>query len=887
MAAHIAGAKRSFALMEGDTPSSIMGRSRNQPVASPSPSSGSHSGSNRDRLQPSVPNPDYRSSQASTPNPRIDVRSFNRDASILLVGARGTGKSTLGVIAATAFRRRLIDTNHAFEAATGHSASAFREIHGALDYHKKELEVLEAVLSNNSTKSIIVCGRVSLTRDGRAHIERYARNHPVVLILRDVKSAQIYLKAPQIEKVAELFAMTEKMFRTCSNLEFFNSSDTATVPALPNPSLALKKAERHFVKFLTLATNISNAPSLEDAYPLSRVCVEERSYTYAVSVPLTRILSTGLDIERIEEGADVFEVRIDATGTFCCLQPQSLTLAAELETSSAGKQRTSRFAEVSEALALIRRITAIPFSYHVEMSALSRRVDTVASKQLYLDLVYHGLRLAPEFATVDLCLTDEEIRDIIAVKGSTKLMAQSKSANRKLMNWEHPHWQSEYERAKRLGFDIVRLVWPATCVEDNFAAQRFREKIRSRPGSTIPLVAYNMGTLGRTSRCFNPILTPITHEDLPNYKQLEEAPSITARDCTKALYSSFVFEPMRFYIMGASTSYSLSPVMHKAAYQLYGMPHEYEIYQSTTLSELKTVVNDPHFGGCSISIPFKLEVIALTHSISRHAKAIGAINTILPVRHLTEDGNIPDDLALFKERNRSGPVKALYGENTDWIGIRACVKRGLSPANAISPTTTALVIGSGGMARAAVYALLHLGLRNIFIYNRTKENAEKLVEHFRRILEDKSLGWSEPANVNFTCLVSLDQPWQDSQRPITIVVSCIPTHSIGDSPSPNFTLHPTWLSSPTGGVVMEVGYRNIRTPLLEQCRAKAADGWVTLDGLDMLPEQGFAQFELFTGRRAPRRVMRAEVLKGYRDEQGRPDPEHISWRLDQIKEQEP
>jgi shikimate 5-dehydrogenase/3-dehydroquinate dehydratase len=558
-----------------------------------------------------------------------------------------------------------------------------------------------------------------------------------------------------------------------------------------------------------------------------------------------------------------------------------------MEDSSGGKQRTSRFAEVSEALALIRRITVIPVSYHVEMTALSRRVEGIESRQLYLDLVYHGLRLAPEFATVDLCLTDEEIKEIVAVKGSTRLMAQSKTADKQLMNWEHPHWKFEYERAQRLGFDIVRLVWPATSVEDNFAAQRFREKIHSLPTSKIPLVAYNMGTLGRTSRCFNPILTPVTHEDLPNYKLLQEAPSITAKDCTKALYSSFVFEPMRFYIMGASTEYSLSPLLHTAAYHLYGMPHTYSTYQSTTLSELKDLVNDHHFGGCSISIPFKLEVIALTHSISRHAKAIGAINTLIPVRHLKEDGNIPDDLALFKERNRSGPVKALYGENTDWIGIRACVKRGLSPANAVSPATTALIIGAGGMARAAVYAILQLGVKNIFIYNRTGENAEKLITHFRWLLDDSSWGWSNPGSVNFVSLTSLNQPWPDEYRPLTIVISCIPTHRIGDSPSPNLTLHPQWLSSPTGGVVMEVGYRNIRTPLLEQSRAKAADGWVTMDGLDMLPEQAFAQFELFTGRRAPRRVMRAEVLKGYRDEQGRPDPENITWRLEQVKEQEP
>jgi shikimate 5-dehydrogenase len=87
--------------------------------------------------------------------------------------------------------------------------------------------------------------------------------------------------------------------------------------------------------------------------------------------------------------------------------------------------------------------------------------------------------------------------------------------------------------------------------------------------------------------------------------------------------------------------------------------------------------------------------------------------------------------------------------------------------------------------------------------------------------------------------------------------------------------------------MVKVAYRNIHTPLLEQIRAESHRGWVAMDGLDVLPDQGFAQFELFTGRRAPRKLMRAEVLRSYRDEEGQPDPGLIYDRLEHINDQEP
>jgi shikimate 5-dehydrogenase len=81
---------------------------------------------------------------------------------------------------------------------------------------------------------------------------------------------------------------------------------------------------------------------------------------------------------------------------------------------------------------------------------------------------------------------------------------------------------------------------------------------------------------------------------------------------------------------------------------------------------------------------------------------------------------------------------------------------------------------------------------------------------------------------------------------------------------------------------MQLAYKPLNTPIMKQMRALSHRGWVALDGLDVLPEQGFAQFELFTGRRAPRRIMRRIVLQEYQEVEGQEEQSALQSRLENL-----
>jgi shikimate 5-dehydrogenase/shikimate kinase len=753
---------------------------------------------------------------------------FSHRASIVLVGGKGAGKSSLAVIASTTLNRSCIDGDDYFHQKTGMSRSQYKQKNGTAEYARLELRIMHSLLYHHTTDSVIVFGISSITTRGGQLLVKYAKTHPVIHVVRDLKSVLRHLGTSDQGRITRLHDLSEPFFRSVANCEFHNLSEDfeamkagrpwhetsaghAPMRRSEYPFLRLKRVEVEFMRFLHIVLGErmfqQHQPYFEDSYDLAWML--RSSHTYVLSLSLSELQGRVVVEEGFNCGADAFELRVD----FHCPDNENVPSSS-----------ISMLEDISRLFAVLRRHFDGPIIYHVEtscdlpISASYSPRSSAEDTQRYLELLRHGLRLAPEFITVNLKWADPDVLGLLATRNNIKLIGHYHNSSPWTGAWNSPSQYAMYDRALSMRCDLVRLTQPATSAEDNFDALQFANRInRSKPAnSTSPyLSAYNTGTLGRTSCCFNQIFTPICSQEAQQQNvELcdghDLSPSLTLQQAQKSIYSGFVHNSLKFWVVGTDVSYSLSPAMHNAAYKSCGIPHQFGIRQISDITELQGLVKDPHLGGCSIAEGFRISILPLLHSMSPHAKAIGAVNTLIPIRTYFWDPAEPPPLSFYHQRNQAGPVVGLYGDNTDWIGIQRCVRQFLSPANAICQATTALVIGAGAVARASIYALLRLGVQRIMLWNRTPENTTVLAEHFNRFGsnidstgDNDTSKEAEMTTASSMCtnrvetINSLDQEWPPGYKQPTVIVSCVPARA-------NLVLPSNWLKSPTGGVVVDV-----------------------------------------------------------------------------------
>jgi len=277
-------------------------------------------------------------------------------------------------------------------------------------------------------------------------------------------------------------------------------------------------------------------------------------------------------------------------------------------------------------------------------------------------------------------------------------------------------------------------------------------------------------------------------------------------------------------IIGYPIGHSLSPVMHKAAFDYYGMSADYQTLETQPediISRIKYLkVNN--FTGFNVTIPLKVWITPLLNDVDDAANLAGAVNTV-----------------LIREN------KDLSGYNTDIHGFVSAIPNEFKLS---LMKGKAAVLGAGGAARAVAVALIQLGISEITFYARNQEKAfqlrDVLIINFPGTVINVQQ-FSEFADFSSASIVINTTPI--GMEGVNQIVSPITKRSI-ESISEN-------------AIVYDLIYKPQETILLRYAKSR---GLFTISGAEMLVQQGAKAFEIWTGKEAPVDVMRKAVLKSYK-----------------------
>ncbi len=258
-----------------------------------------------------------------------------------------------------------------------------------------------------------------------------------------------------------------------------------------------------------------------------------------------------------------------------------------------------------------------------------------------------------------------------------------------------------------------------------------------------------------------------------------------------------------FGIIGHPLGHSLSPVLHNWAFQELFLPYVYCRWPVTPekLADFMTAVRVLPISGLSVTIPHKQAVREFLDGESENAAAIGAVNTVY------WDGD------------------SLMGENTDVSGFMAPLKGRSFPS--------ALVLGAGGASRAVLAGLTALGVKELFLTNRSAAKAQNLAHEFQA----QFVPWEERTNCSAALLVNttpLGMQGDNQQK----------------SPWPEEHFAP-------GQVAYDLVYNPQQTLFLAQAAEK---GLECIEGLSMFVGQAMLQFQLWTGQKMPEEGARNLIL---------------------------
>jgi 3-dehydroquinate dehydratase / shikimate dehydrogenase len=297
------------------------------------------------------------------------------------------------------------------------------------------------------------------------------------------------------------------------------------------------------------------------------------------------------------------------------------------------------------------------------------------------------------------------------------------------------------------------------------------------------------------------------------YAPVEQAtaPGQTSLAELKSIYhADHINSETRVYgVIGDPILHSLSPRMQNAGFTARRMN---AIYLPFLVEDLEDFLDSiPRFGisGFSVTLPHKRSILKHLDGCDPLAAEIGAVNTVV-VR---------------------GSGK-LYGYNTDYVGVLRTLERRMPLRG-----SRVLIVGTGGAARAVAFALAKAGSAVCVSARRSRE----------------ATGLAQAVNGEAIARLRLRHEFFDA------IVNATP---VGMFPAVEES--PLEVRELNCRLVFDTIYRPPMTHLLQLAARRGVE---TVSGVEMFIAQGTAQWEIWTGERAPQAVMRRAVLSALRREQ--------------------
>jgi 3-dehydroquinate dehydratase/shikimate dehydrogenase len=362
-----------------------------------------------------------------------------------------------------------------------------------------------------------------------------------------------------------------------------------------------------------------------------------------------------------------------------------------------------------------------------------------------------------------------------------------------------PSPESILRRMLRIPADGYKIVTTARKPSDN---ARILAITKSHPRT--PLVVLAMGETGFPTRVLAPAWGGLFTYAAPNASDGTASGQVSAR-VLRHLYRAEKFtRAAKIYgVIADPVRHSISPAVHNRAFQSHRVDAVYLpfLVQPAQLKDFFTLAESLPIAGFSVTIPHKQRILRYLDVVDPLARRIGAVNTVW---------------------KKAGKWR---GANTDADAVTVPLSRKLRLSK-----SSVLVVGNGGAARSAAYALVGSGAK-VSIVGRNPDRVRSLA----RACGAESLLREQMNGRRFDALVHATP--------------------LGMFPNPDACFFPGAIPA---SLVFDMVYNPLETTLL---RHAASQGLTVISGLQMFLEQATRQFEIWTGASAPRSVMEKAAIE--------------------------